>query len=67
MTHQTRAQAERMAFMTGYHDGRNWLVSPESAREALAKYPDFTAGQIEAYLNGCDDGRRGDTFRLAGL
>lgn len=35
-----------------------------SAADARRLYPDASGDEIEAYLNGQDDGIAGDTFRL---
>jgi len=28
------------------------------------RFPRYTGGEVDAFLNGMDDGRKGDTFRL---
>lgn len=56
------------AFCTGWREGhelrRALGIQHRSYRDAVAAHPYYTASEIEAYLNGFEDGAQGDTFRL---
>jgi hypothetical protein len=51
-----------MFFCAGFMDGRRTRVF-FSRKQAEAKYPRANSEQINAYLNGRDDGVQRDTFR----
>lgn len=53
------------AFACGWDEGAKGTAA-ETAREAGARYPEFTSDEVTAYLNGADDGAKGDRFRLDG-
>lgn len=49
------------AFHQGWNDGA--LFGEATAAEASARYPEYTAPEIDAYCQGTVDGKDGDTFR----
>lgn len=51
------------AFAQGFSDGLLG-VACETAREVEARYPMLSSLSVTAYLNGTDDGRRNDRFRI---
>ena len=53
------------AFIRGWHDGALG-VGADCARAAHDQYPEYTAEEVSAYLNGAGDGARGDRYRLDG-
>lgn len=59
----TPAQWINSAFVTGWHHG-SLSGKPASRREAEERFPAWRIEQIDAYLNGYDDGIAGCTFRL---
>ena len=52
-----------LAFAIGWHEGALG-VGAETRREAFTSHPEFTDDEQTAYLNGVDDGRAGDRWRL---
>lgn len=60
----TQRRFRMEAFVTGYRHGcmRSERSSP---REATERFPHWANAQIEAYLNGQDDGIAGDHTRFA--
>lgn len=62
----TQQDLERLAFLTGYDHG-HIAGTHASPREATERFPAWNAGQIDAYLNGRDDGVRGDPWRASQL
>ncbi len=65
--HETDAATRRVfrmeAFVTGYHHGSisGLHCSP---REVYERFPSWATAQVEAYLNGRDDGVKRDSFRF---
>ena len=53
----------RWAFATGWREAVLG-VAPETAREVAGRYPDLSVVEIDVYLNGVEDGKVGDRFRL---
>ena len=54
-------------FRRGYRDGRtigSFHPKGLSTREALAMNPSLAAGIAEHYINGFEDGLKGDDWRL---
>jgi hypothetical protein len=56
---ETTLQAFRAGWLHGHRHGRH-----QSMREVLDTNPGMSAEFAEVYLNGQDDGIKGDTFRL---
>ena len=52
------------AFAAGYYEAS---IQPkaDTVREVLDIHPEYTADEVDAYLNGRDDGLAGDTFRIS--
>lgn len=60
---ETQSQFRAQAFVTGYRHGSiRGLVS--SPREVYERFPKWATPQVEAYLNGQDDGLKGDATRF---
>jgi hypothetical protein len=53
----------KAAFAQGWYDGALG-IAPNTAREVAKMYPHLTMDQIDVYLNGAEDGRRSDRWRL---
>ena len=51
------------AFVTGYNHGHIMGLYC-SRRAAESRFPEWSIEQIEAYLNGRDDGVKGDSTRF---
>jgi len=58
----TTAQAFKMGFEDAAMGGRL-----QTYRQVSTAYPTLTDEHIDAYQNGWEDGKAGDTFRLEGL
>lgn len=52
-------------FSAGYRSGQ--LGETSSLRDVLTRYPTMRVMDAETYLNGQEDGRAGDTWRLKNL
>ena len=51
------------AFAEGWLSGAYGRPA-ETPREVSSRYPDMGGAEVSAYLNGVEDGTRGDQFRL---
>ena len=62
----TNEQAnEQAAFHEGWHAGALGIAA-ETPRQVAETHPTFSDGEITCYLNGAEDGARGDRTRLYG-
>jgi hypothetical protein len=57
------ASGTAAAFIMGWYEGALG-IGAETASDALERHPELAASDVDSYLNGVDDGRRGDRFRL---
>ena len=53
----------KWCFATGWREGALG-VAPDTNRGVSARYPDMSSDEITAYLNGAEDGRAGDRWRM---
>ncbi len=66
MTTAERIAAQRnRVFVDGYLSGERGEM--QSTREVSTLYPTLTAWEVETYLAGQDDGRRGDQWRIGNM
>lgn len=59
----TQQQKEFQAFLDGHAHG-HIRGTAETPRQAQERFPKWSAGQIDAYLNGQEDGIAGDYWRV---
>lgn len=52
-------------FAQGWHEGALG-IAPDTARKVSELYPDFSVEEVTVYMNGAEDGRMGDRWRLDG-
>ena len=53
------------AFARGWRDAALGIAA-ETPRQVIERFQEYTSAEAEAYLNGTDDGRTGERFRLEG-
>lgn len=63
MSAKTQCQAMHAIFAEGFNDA-SLGVALQTAREVETRYPEFRHMETTLYLNGAEDGARGDRFRL---
>lgn len=52
------------AFIQGYRDAQEETVWDPTPLEVERAHPEYTQGDVDAYINGVLDGIDGETFRM---
>ena len=57
------SKRERQAFAKGWYEGALGIAL-HTSRGVATLYPELSGAEIDCYLNGAEDGRAGDRWRL---